>query len=138
MELRKWIRAHPANSRHSAPNLSPLQKDGKFFHLLTRDDAEHLPAPHRRGPASTAFGRAPPNPRPHIVVSVISTSLPSSVKHKAVSQLSVGRRRCPNLGRAAYGGASIEAAMENAARTYVNHPRGVRFDGRGRLTVSKI
>jgi hypothetical protein len=45
---------------------------------------------------------------------------------------------CPDLRKTAYRGADIEAAMEEAARDYVNDPRGVRFDGRSRLTLSKI
>ena len=45
---------------------------------------------------------------------------------------------CPDLRKTAYRGAGIEAAMEDAARDYVNDQRGVRFDDRGRLTISKI
>lgn len=45
---------------------------------------------------------------------------------------------CPNLGLAAYTGATIDAAMDAAARAFVNDPRGARFDAEGRLTVSKI
>lgn len=45
---------------------------------------------------------------------------------------------CPNLGRAAYSAAGIEAAMEEAARDHINDRRGVRFDNRGRMTLSKI
>ena len=45
---------------------------------------------------------------------------------------------CPNLGLTAYRGATIDAAMDAAARAYVNDPRGVRFGADGRLTVSKI
>ena len=45
---------------------------------------------------------------------------------------------CPDLGRTAYSSTSIEAAMEEAAGAYANDPRGVRFDDRGRMTVSKI
>ena len=45
---------------------------------------------------------------------------------------------CPNLGARAYTGATMDAAMEAAARAYVNDPRGARFDGEDRLVVSKI
>lgn len=45
---------------------------------------------------------------------------------------------CPNLRKAAYTGFGIDAAMEQAARAYVNDPRGVRVDEDGGLTVSKI
>ena len=55
--------------------------------------------------------------------------------HYVLSCAAVG---CPNLRRAAFTGADREAAMEEAARDYVNDPRGVHFDDRGQLTVSKI
>lgn len=45
---------------------------------------------------------------------------------------------CPNLGHTAYGGDDLEARLEAAARAYVNDPRGVHIDARGRLVVSKI
>ena len=45
---------------------------------------------------------------------------------------------CPNLGLQAYTGATIDRAMDAAARAYVNDPRGASFDDEGRLTVSKI
>jgi hypothetical protein len=45
---------------------------------------------------------------------------------------------CPDLGKTAYTAAHLEASMEQAARDYVNAPRGVRFDGHGRLIISKI
>lgn len=45
---------------------------------------------------------------------------------------------CPNLGLTAYTGATIDAAMDAAARAYINDPRGARFDADGDLIVSKI
>lgn len=45
---------------------------------------------------------------------------------------------CPDLGNTAYGGSDLEARLEAAARAYVNDPRGVHFDKRDRLVVSKI
>ena len=45
---------------------------------------------------------------------------------------------CPNLARKAYGGDGIDAAMTAAAKAYVNDPRGVHFDERDRLRLSKI
>lgn len=45
---------------------------------------------------------------------------------------------CPNLGSRAYTGDSIDRAMDDAARAYVNDPRGASFDADGWLTVSKI
>lgn len=54
--------------------------------------------------------------------------------HYALNCASLG---CPDLRRTAYTGAGIEAALEAAARAYVNHPRGVRFADGG-LVVSSI
>ncbi len=45
---------------------------------------------------------------------------------------------CPNLGKEAYRGATIERQMEEAANAYVNHSRGVAFDEDGELILSKI
>lgn len=45
---------------------------------------------------------------------------------------------CPNLARRAYRGATIDVAMADAARAYVNDPRGVAFGDDGRLVMSKI
>lgn len=54
--------------------------------------------------------------------------------HYAVNCASFG---CPNLARAAYTGATLEAMLETAARAYINHPRG--FGGEpGRVTASSI
>ena len=44
---------------------------------------------------------------------------------------------CPNLPLRAWRGAGLSEALDAAARAYVNHPRGVRFDGEA-LTVSSI
>ena len=55
--------------------------------------------------------------------------------HYALNCAALG---CPDLRKSAYSGADIEAALEEAARDYVNDPRGMRFDDRGRLTASKI
>jgi len=54
--------------------------------------------------------------------------------HYAVNCASLG---CPNLRRQAYTADNTEALLEAGARDYVNHPRGVTFDG-GRLVVSSI
>jgi hypothetical protein len=54
--------------------------------------------------------------------------------HFAVNCASVG---CPNLAPRAYLAATLDADLDTATRTYVNHPRGARVDGAG-LTVSKI
>lgn len=54
--------------------------------------------------------------------------------HFAVNCASVG---CPNLAREAYTGARLDSQLDQAARAYVNNPRGVRFNG-SRLTASKI
>jgi hypothetical protein len=55
--------------------------------------------------------------------------------HYAVNCASIG---CPNLRAEPFIGAALDEALDAAAREYVNHPRGVRFDGDGRLTVSSI
>ncbi len=44
---------------------------------------------------------------------------------------------CPNLPLRALGGAGLEAVLDAAARAYVNHSRGVRFEG-DKLVVSSI
>ena len=44
---------------------------------------------------------------------------------------------CPNLATEAYRGVSIEAQLDEAARAFINHPRGVTVSKKG-LTVSKI
>ncbi len=54
--------------------------------------------------------------------------------HYALNCASLG---CPDLRRSAYTGAGLDAALEAAARDYVNHPRGVRFAGDA-LVVSSI
>lgn len=55
--------------------------------------------------------------------------------HYAVNCASYG---CPNLAAQAYTAANIEHLLEKAARDYVNHPRGVQFQGNGKLLVSSI
>ncbi len=54
--------------------------------------------------------------------------------HYAVNCASVG---CPNLLRSAFTAGTTEAMLEEAAKAYVNSPRGARVDGAG-LTVSSI
>ncbi|MEQ8746544.1 DUF547 domain-containing protein [Pyruvatibacter sp.] len=54
--------------------------------------------------------------------------------HYAVNCASYG---CPNLALKPFTGKTLEAMLEAAAVGYVNHPRGVSFDG-DRLTISKI
>ena len=44
---------------------------------------------------------------------------------------------CPNLPLRAWRGAGLSHALDAAAQVYVNHPRGVRFEG-GALVVSSI
>ncbi|MCA6257393.1 MAG: DUF547 domain-containing protein [Phenylobacterium sp.] len=44
---------------------------------------------------------------------------------------------CPDLPRRAWRGAGLQSALDEAARTYVNHPRAVRFEGDA-LVVSSI
>lgn len=54
--------------------------------------------------------------------------------HYAVNCASYG---CPNLGPAAFTGATLEASLDAAAKAYVNHPRGVRVEG-GQAILSSI
>ncbi len=54
--------------------------------------------------------------------------------HYALNCASMG---CPNLGREAFTGAKLERQLEEAARAYVNHPRGVTLRD-GKLVVSSI
>ena len=44
---------------------------------------------------------------------------------------------CPNLLGQAFSGATLDRLLDSGARDYVNHPRGVRVEGR-RLTLSRI
>ena len=46
--------------------------------------------------------------------------------HYALNCASIG---CPNLQGRAYTRDNLEASLQSAAREYINHPRGVRFDG---------
>ncbi len=54
--------------------------------------------------------------------------------HYAVNCAAIG---CPNLPATAFTGETVDARLEQAARDYVNHPRGSRVAG-GRLLVSSI
>jgi len=54
--------------------------------------------------------------------------------HYAVNCASIG---CPNLSKEVFTAANTEAQLEKAAKDYINHPRGVRFDG-NQLIVSSI
>ncbi len=55
--------------------------------------------------------------------------------HYAVNCASIG---CPNLRPTAYDGATINDALNEQARAYINHLRGVSVDDKGRVTASKI
>jgi len=54
--------------------------------------------------------------------------------HYAVNCASIG---CPNLAARAYTGTNVEEMLDAAARSYVNHGRGISVK-RGRITASKI
>lgn len=54
--------------------------------------------------------------------------------HYAVNCASLG---CPNLRQTAFAAENAGEVLDQAARAYVNHPRGVRVSG-GRLTLSSI
>ncbi len=55
--------------------------------------------------------------------------------HYAVNCASLG---CPNLQQAAFTAGNVQALLAAAEAAYVNHPRGVSVDDRGRLTLSTI
>lgn len=55
--------------------------------------------------------------------------------HYALNCASIG---CPNLQPRAWRAASLDVDLNAAARAYINHPRGVRVDDRGRIRVSSI
>ena len=54
--------------------------------------------------------------------------------HYGVNCASIG---CPDLARAPFTGADLDAQLDQAARAYVNHPRGVTIE-RDELIVSSI
>ena len=54
--------------------------------------------------------------------------------HYAVNCASVG---CPNLGREAWKGATLESDLDQAARAFINSPRGIDVKG-GRVVASSI
>lgn len=54
--------------------------------------------------------------------------------HYAVNCASLG---CPNLAASAYTAVNSEKLLDESARAYVNHPRGVGFES-GQLTASSI
>ncbi len=54
--------------------------------------------------------------------------------HYAVNCASIG---CPNLPMRAFRGAGLDAMLDDGARAYINHPRGVSVDG-GRIAASSI
>jgi hypothetical protein len=45
---------------------------------------------------------------------------------------------CPNLEEQAYTSDDTDTLLDQNERAYINHPRGVSFDDKGRLTVSNI
>ncbi len=55
--------------------------------------------------------------------------------HYAVNCASIG---CPNLKMTPWSAETLEADLEAAAKAFVNHPRGVRVNADGSLTVSSI
>jgi hypothetical protein len=55
--------------------------------------------------------------------------------HYAVNCAALG---CPNLWPRAWRAATLDAALDDAARAFVNHPRGVRPNPDGTLTISSI
>ncbi|MCB1506666.1 MAG: DUF547 domain-containing protein [Hyphomicrobiaceae bacterium] len=54
--------------------------------------------------------------------------------HYALNCASLG---CPNIARQAFSGATLDAQLDAAARSFINHPRGVHVAA-GRVVVSSI
>ncbi len=54
--------------------------------------------------------------------------------HYAVNCASIG---CPNLDRSAFTKATLESQLDDGARAYINHPRGITVDGKS-VTASSI
>ena len=55
--------------------------------------------------------------------------------HFAVNCASIS---CPNIALVPYTADNVEEMFSAAEKSYINHPRGVSFDDRGRLNLSKI
>jgi hypothetical protein len=55
--------------------------------------------------------------------------------HYSVNCASIG---CPNLPAEPFTGAKLEKLLDDGARAYVNHPRGVSVAANGRVTASSI
>ncbi len=55
--------------------------------------------------------------------------------HYAINCASIG---CPNLAARAWRADTMDADLSEAARNYVNHPRGVSVDAQGRVRASTI
>ncbi|MEO1135406.1 MAG: DUF547 domain-containing protein [Pseudomonadota bacterium] len=55
--------------------------------------------------------------------------------HYAFNCAAIG---CPNLAERAYAGDTLEVMLDEAAWRFVNHPRGVKIEEDGDITVSKI
>lgn len=55
--------------------------------------------------------------------------------HYSVNCASIG---CPNLRPVAWRAETLDADLDEAARDFINHPRGVAVDGKGGLMVSSI
>jgi hypothetical protein len=55
--------------------------------------------------------------------------------HYSVNCASIG---CPNLPAEPFTGAKLEKMLDDGARAYVNHPRGVSVAANGRITASSI
>jgi hypothetical protein len=55
--------------------------------------------------------------------------------HYAINCASIG---CPNLAARAWRAETIDSDLTEAARVYINHPRGVTLDGKGKVRASSI
>lgn len=66
---------------------------------------------------------------------IVRASFDEPRVHYAFNCASIG---CPNLKTSAWEAATLDDDLDTAARAYINHPRGVSVDDRGRITASSI
>lgn len=67
--------------------------------------------------------------------SILRQTFKDPLVHYSVNCASYG---CPNIGMKAWRAATLDADLAQAARAYINHPRGVMVAANGALKVSSI
>ena len=108
---------------------------------------EHYPVASIRNIKSGPFDFDGPWDQRRLVVSGEALSL-HDIEHKIVRPLyddprihyalNCAAKGCPDLRLEPYEGETLDAALDEQARRFINHPRGVFVDDRGRVTASKI